>query len=122
MWNPETLQQINRADDLKIAPHRSGKHTTGTPTWIWEVVVENCLFVRAYSGTRSRWYQAALAEQSGEIHAIGQVFAVRFTKVEDAALNDKIDEAYREKYASSSYMRDMISPRAREATVEVLAD
>ena len=52
MWNTETLQAINQADDLKIAPYRAnGK--PGTPTWIWEVAVDGRLFVRAYSGTHS---------------------------------------------------------------------
>ena len=104
MWNTETLQAINQTDDLKIAPYRAnGK-----------------LFVRAYSGTHSSWYQAAIAQQSGEIHAIDQVFKVHFAPVHDAALNEKIDAAYREKYASSRYMAHMIGNAARAATVEIL--
>jgi len=119
MWNTETLQAINQADDLKIAPYRAnGK--PGTPTWIWEVNVDGRLFVRAYSGTHSSWYQAAIAQQSGEIHAIDQVFKVHFAPVHDAALNEKIDAAYREKYASSRYMVHMIGNAARAATVEIL--
>ena len=59
-WNPETLRAIDEADDLKIAPFRADGKTTGTPTWIWEVVVDGRLFVRAYSGTRSNRYQAAI--------------------------------------------------------------
>ncbi len=49
-WNPEVLTRIDAADDLKIAPYHPDMNTTGTPTWIWEVKVDNRLFVRAYSG------------------------------------------------------------------------
>lgn len=71
-WNPEVLTRIDAADDLKIAPYHPDMNTTGTPTWIWEVKVDNRLFVRAYSGIRSKWYQAALSQQAGKILAIGQ--------------------------------------------------
>ncbi len=69
-WNSEVLTRIDAADDLKIAPYHPDMNTTGTPTWIWEVKVDNRLFVRAYSGTRSKWYQAALSQQAGKILAI----------------------------------------------------
>ncbi len=75
-WNPEVLTRIDAADDLKIAPYHPDMNTTGTPTWIWEVKVDNRLFVRAYSGIRSKWYQAALSQQAGKILAIGQEFDV----------------------------------------------
>ena len=52
-WNSEVLTRIDAADDLKIAPYHPDMNTTGTPTWIWEVKVDNRLFVRAYSGIRS---------------------------------------------------------------------
>ena len=44
------LDNINVADDLKIAPFRADGITIGTPTWIWAVVVDGDLYVRAYNG------------------------------------------------------------------------
>ena len=120
MWHSETLQQINQADDLKIAPFRPDMKNTGTPTWIWEVVVDNRLFVRAYFGTNSRWYQAALKQKAGKIHAIDKVFDVQFEPIKDEALNQKIDEAYRAKYHSSPYVSHMIANGSRAATMEIL--
>lgn len=120
MWHSETLQQINQADDLKIAPFRPDMKNTGTPTWIWEVVVDNRLFVRAYFGTNSRWYQAALKQKAGKIHAIDKVFDVQFEPIKDEALNQKIDEAYRAKYHSSPYVSHMIASASRAATMEIL--
>lgn len=120
--NIEILRQINQADDLKIAPFHADGKSTGTPTWIWEVLVDDRLFVRAYSGQQSSWYQAALKQKAGEIHALGQRFTVRFAPINDSGLNDRIDQAYRQKYASSRYMQYMISAAPRAATVEVLLD
>lgn len=119
-WNPEILAAINRADDLKIAPFHPDMKTTGTPTWIWAVVVDNRLFVRAYFGTSSRWFQAALQQKAGKVHAAGAVYNVDFVHIADDDLNDQIDAAYRAKYSSSQYMSHMITPACRAATVEIV--
>lgn len=111
---------IDAADDLKIAPYHPDMNTTGTPTWIWEVKVDNRLFVRAYSGIRSKWYQAALSQQAGKILAIGQEFDVLFAKPSDPELESKIDQAYLKKYSGSSYVSAMTGIRARAATIEIL--
>jgi hypothetical protein len=37
----------------------------------------------------------------------------------DGSINDRIDEAYRLKYAGSPYLKPMIGARARSATVLV---
>lgn len=120
MWDNNTLKQIDDADDLKIAPFHPDMQTTGTPTWIWEVVVDGRLFVRAYFGTGSRWYKAALVQKAGRIHTIGKIFDVTFEPVKDEALNRKIDDAYRTKYGSSQYMSHMIASGSRAATMEVM--
>lgn len=38
----------------------------------------------------------------------------------DGPINDRIDDAYQEKYDGSSYLSTMISARARSATVTVM--
>lgn len=57
-WPKDELRKIASTDDLHISPLRSDEKTYGTPTWIWSVVVEGALYVRAYNGRQSRWYQA----------------------------------------------------------------
>ncbi|GGF85867.1 DUF2255 family protein [Alteromonas lipolytica] len=116
MWDKTTLDTIVEADDLKVAPFRADGKTTGTPTWIWCVQVEGNLYVRAYSGTSSRWYQSALQQKAGQIHAAGNVYDVNFAPAPED-MNDSIDNAYRTKYAGSSYLSPMVSERARLATV-----
>lgn len=119
-WTIALLHEINQADDLKIAPYRADGKTHGTPTWIWEVVVDKRLFVRAYSGTHSSWYQSAIMQRAGIIQAAGQTFNVQFAPITDVALNDKIDAAYRDKYNASIYMKHMIGNGCRAATIEIV--
>jgi len=93
--------------------------TYGTPTWIWSVVVDDALYVRAYNGKKSSWYQAAIRLKAGRITAAGMTKEVIFEPVE-GAINDRIDEAYRTKYKGSPYLKPMIGARARCATVKVM--
>ena len=117
-WPTETLAAIIDADDLQISPVRADGVTYGTPTWIWCVAVDGELYVRGYNGTRSRWYAATLAHPDGRIHAAGHVFDVTFTPAE-AALADRIDDAYTAKYAGSPYLQPMINDRARAAGIRI---
>ena len=118
-WPQDELRKIAEADDLHIAPFRDDGVTYGTPTWIWSVAVDGALYVRAYNGQSSRWYQAALRRKAGRIIAAGLTKEVSFEPV-DGPVNDRIDDAYRAKYRSSRYLSPMIGPRARSATVKVM--
>jgi len=117
-WTKERLQQLASTDDLHIAPFRDDGVTPGTPTWIWSVVVAGELYVRAYNGTASRWYLAASKQKVGQITAAGKTTDVTFEQVA-GEVNDRIDAAYRTKYASSPYLKPMIGDRARAATVRI---
>jgi hypothetical protein len=117
-WSAHELAMIDQADDLKISPFRDDGVTYGTPTWIWEVVVDGALYVRGYNGQRSRWYQAAIKRKAGRIVAAGMTKEVTFEPVA-GSINERIDAAYRAKYSSSQYLAPMISVRAREATIRI---
>jgi hypothetical protein len=118
-WSKDELHTIAMADDLHIAPFREDGVTYGTPTWIWSVEVGDALYVRAYNGRESRWYQAAAGRKAGRIIAVGMTKEVTFEPV-SGPINDRIDEAYRTKYSKSSYLSPMISPRARSATIKIM--
>lgn len=118
-WKKDELNKIAETDDFHISPFREDGKTYGTPTWIWSVVVDNELYVRAYNGQSSRWYQAAKRQKAGRITAAGIVKEVTFESV-DSPINDRIDDAYRTKYKGSPYLEPMIGARARGATVKVL--
>ena len=113
-----SLEEIALSDDLHISPFREDGVTYGTPTWIWSVVVNDELYVRAYHGQKSGWYQAALRQKSGKITAAGKTFEVSFVPV-SGEVNKAVDDAYQKKYAGSPYLNSMISDRARAATVRI---
>jgi len=117
-WPKEQLRRIAEADDLHISPFREDGKTYGTPTWIWSVVVDDALYVRAYNGQSSRWYRAAIQQKTGRVTAAGATTEVAFEAV-DGAINERIDDAYRAKYKGSSYLDPMVSARARAATVKL---
>lgn len=117
-WSKDELYKIAEADDLHISPFREDGVTYGTPTWIWSVAVKDGLYVRAYNGLKSRWYQAALQNRAGRIVAAGLTKEVTFEPVK-GPINHRIDDAYRAKYHDSPYLSPMISARAASATVMI---
>ena len=118
-WSTEELRKIAEADDLHISPFREDGVTYGTPTWIWSVAVDHALYVRAHSGQRSRWYQAAVRQKAGRITVAGMTKEVTFESV-DGPINDLIEDAYRARYHGSPYLSSMLGARARSATVKVM--
>lgn len=118
-WPKEELRRIVSADDLHISPLREDGKTYGTPTWIWSVAVDDHLYVRAYNGPASTWYQAAMRQKAGRILAAGLTREVTFEAVK-GPINDRIDDAYRAKYHPSPYLKPMISESARSATVSIV--
>ena len=117
-WRKNELKKIADTDDLHISPFREDGMTYGTPTWIWSVVVDDSLYVRAYHGTSSRWYKAAMQQKRGRIAAAGITKDVTFEAL-DGTINDQIDDAYRAKYKTSPYLQPMIGARSRSATVKI---
>lgn len=113
-WSREELRRIAEADDLHVSRFREDGLTYGTPTWIWSVAVDDALYVRAYNGRKSRWYQAAVRQKAGRIIAAGLTKEVTFEPVE-GSINDLIDDAYRKKYLGSPYLSPMIGAHARSA-------
>ena len=118
IWAKDELGKIAATHDLHIAPLREDGKTYGTPTWIWSVVVDGALYVRAYSGKASSWYQAALRQKAGRIIVASMTKEVTFAPI-DGAINDRVDAAYRVKYRDSRYLDPMIGVRARSATVRM---
>ena len=119
LWSKDELRRIAETDDLHVSPFREDRLTYGTPTWIWSVVVDDALYVRAYHGPASRWYQAAIRQKAGRITAAGITKEVTFEPVKNS-IDDRIDEAYRVKYKTSPYLAPMIGERARLATLQIV--
>ena len=118
-WPKGELSQLSSADDLHVSPFRDDGKTYGTPTWIWSVVVDDALYVRAYNGRDSRWHQAAMRQKKGRITAAGITKEVSFEAVE-SPVNELIDAAYQAKYKGSPYLSFMIGKSTRAATVKIV--
>lgn len=117
-WNPDTLAAIVGADDFHVSPFREDGTTYGTPVWIWSVAVDGDLYIRAYNGTASRWYQAAMQQGAGQIHAAGSTHQVSF-QAADPAISDLVDAAFTDKYRTSPYLSAQLGAVPRTATVLV---
>jgi hypothetical protein len=118
IWRADDLDRITQADDFQVAPYRDNHVTIGAPNWTWSVAVDGELYVRAYNGTRSSWYQSAVRERAGQISAAGMKKLVAFEPVR-GAINERVDAAFRAKYGSSRYLEAMLSARASAATLRI---
>lgn len=120
-WSEQQLREFAKADDLYVFPFYSDRETTGTPTWVWSVVVGGSLYARAYNGKDSSWYQSAAQQKAGKIKIAGIEYDVLFQPIDDApALTEKINDSYQEKYSNSSYLSDMLEEGPVSATVLIL--
>jgi hypothetical protein len=118
-WSSEELRKIGEADDLHVSPLREDGVTYRSPTQIWSVAVDGDLYVRAYKGKESRWFQAAARQKAGRISAAGMTREVTFEPIH-GAIDARVDDAYRAKYGSSPYLSPMIGARARSATMKIV--
>jgi hypothetical protein len=117
-FDSNTIAAIASSDDLHVSPFRDDGVTHGTPTWIWSVVVDGALYARAYNGTSSRWYQAAMKQGAGRIRAAGNQHDVAFEAAAGVA-DDLIDAAYEAKYHGSPYLPPMLTAKTIAATVKI---
>jgi hypothetical protein len=117
-WPKAELRKIAETDELQVSPLREDGKTYSTPKPIWSVVIDDELYVRAYKGPQSKWYQAALKQKAGRITVAGITKEVAFDPA-DAALNDRVDDAYRAKYKRSPYLGPMIAAPVRSTTLKV---
>ncbi|NLR10420.1 MULTISPECIES: DUF2255 family protein [Lactobacillaceae] len=119
-WTATQLKAFTTADDMRVSPFYEDGKTYGTPTWIWSVVVGQHLYVRAWNGQHSRWYQAAKSQGAGRIHLADQDFEVAYVPVTtDDALTVAINQAYENKYAGSPYLPPMLTAGPVSATVRL---
>lgn len=118
-WTKEELAAIAKDENLYISiPNEDG--SMHKPAWVWIAQAGEDLYARGYSGTSSRWYQAARKMGHGHISVGGVEKDVTFEFPEDKATNDAVDEGYKSKYAGSQYLAPMIDDSSRIATVKLV--
>jgi hypothetical protein len=89
-------------------------------TPIWAVVVDGVPYIRSGYGPRSKWYRRV--QRTGRAAFVDgrHRYPVTIQNVTDEAINRKVDEAYRAKYAGQgTALRQAVSPRVRTHTMRV---
>jgi hypothetical protein len=118
VWTDDKLTKIDAAEEIQIAPRRADG-TLFNPVTIWVVRVGNALYIRSYKGSRGAWFRGAQECHAGRIWAGGVEIDVAFVAEPDAAINDRIDAAYRVKYRRSQYAESMLTPEVRATTIRI---
>lgn len=122
VWTQHDLERIGAADELHLASLKKDG-TLRTPVTIWVVRVGDELYVRAYRGRGTAWFQHIQRRPEGRIGAGGVTKDVTLVDASsDDALNHEIDAAYQSKYHkySATYVRPMIASQARATTLKLV--
>jgi hypothetical protein len=119
-WATDELTNIDSVDELEITSLR--KDGTLRPyRVIWGVRLGDDFYVRSVNGPTAAWFRGAQLRHEGRIQAGGLERDVAYEDVDDDALNDQIDDAYRAKYRRySSPVTAITSPGARSATLRLV--
>jgi hypothetical protein len=117
-WTTSDLDRIGAADEIDIAPrHRDG--SLGRFLTIWDVLVDDAVFIRSFHGPDGHWYRATQATGGGRIRVAGVEHDVTFEPAPDADAR-AIDAGYRAKYGRSSYVDAMVTPSATATTLRIV--
>ena len=100
-WTRDELTKVAAAEELELASVRRDD-TLGNPVTIWVVRVGDDLYVRSWKGDAGAWFRAAQVHHAGHIEAAGVGKDVTFVAETDDDVNDRIDTAYRTKYAATA--------------------
>jgi hypothetical protein len=78
-----------------LTPRRDGSVSIRP---IWVVVVDGDAYVRSYKGASGAWYQRALTDHRAAIGIDEETFDVGLEPEHDEVLNERISDAFRQKY------------------------
>ncbi|MFE7392750.1 DUF2255 family protein [Streptomyces sp. NPDC057582] len=112
-WTPEELALLTGSESLVLTAGDDGHPGVE----IGMVLVRGELYVRAYRGGRSRWYQAAQKHSHGQIR-VGTVTRDVLLETRGTRPASEIDAAYRNKYGQAAGPL-AASPAAHTATIRI---
>jgi len=120
MWSRDELNEIGRAEELKIASLRSDGTLT-KPVTIWIVRDGDDLYVRSVNGPAAAWFRGTQVRHEGRIDAGGVTQDVTFVDA-DPEINDQLDAAYRTKYRryAANIINSIVTAKARSTTMKVV--
>ncbi|GHO47032.1 DUF2255 family protein [Ktedonospora formicarum] len=121
-WTRNDLERIGAAEELQLATVKQDG-TLRKPVTIWVVRAGDDLYVRAYRGRETAWFQQIQRRPEGRIEAGGVRKDVTLVDASsDEALGNEIDAAYQSKYHrySATYVRPMVAPQARATLLKLV--
>jgi hypothetical protein len=111
-WTADDLAQLSTAGSLTL----SAGDAHHLHVELGMVTVRGSLYVRAYRGTTSGWFQATQTHGHGRVW-LGAIERDATFRPAGPAVHDDIDTAYRAKYGHDAGL--VASPTAQAATVEI---
>ncbi len=120
-WTADELNDLASTVEMRIAALRPDG-TPRSPVIVWVVRVGDDLYVRSYRGADAAWFRGTRACAEGIIEAGDTTWDVAFVDEPDPATNDRIDAAYRTKYADhgAEYVDAMVTPEVRATTIKLV--
>ena len=118
-WSEEQIAALGHANSLVLTINDPSSGASTINVELGMVIAEDDLYVRAYRGQESGWYQAAIAGGQGQIEVGDESIDVVFTAADpaDDGLHDEIDSAYRNKYGANAQL--VTDATARAATLRI---
>ncbi len=120
-WTSSELDRIGAAEELEIASLRKDGTLRKSRT-IWVVRIGDEIYVRSVNGRVSDWFRGVLTRHAGRIQAGGIDKDVTFVEMNDLAVHEPIDAAYRKKYSHypKEYVDACVTPQAQAATIKLV--
>ena len=112
-WTEAELRRFDAAPSLRLSVGDDGKESVE----LGMVTVGEKLFVRAFGGVRSRWFQEAVGAGAGTIDVDGRRIPVAFQP--STGDDQRIETAYRERYGAAGAL--VGTRAARQATLRITA-
>lgn len=118
MGDDSAVEYLARTDVVHIATEPRAGGEIVTP--IWAVVVDGVPYVRSGYGTSSNWFRRARRDGRATFVDGRHRYPVAVEAVDDEATVDRVDDAYRTKYARyRGPLRGMLAPELRAFTMRV---
>jgi len=112
------IDYLASTDTVHIATELQDGSEVVTP--IWSVVVDGVPYIRSGYGDTSKWYRRVQRTARAAFVDGTRRYPVTVDNLDDDAINDKVDEAYRAKYAGQgAALNQMVKPQARAYTMRI---
>lgn len=119
-WTEQQLAEIDRTDEVHIAPRRADGSLT-RPRTVWAVRVDDDVYMRSVMGGSGAWYRTSQTSHSGHVQAGRVDVDVALADIDAGdAVGDRIDAAYRQKYEQyPDHVDSITGDRARGTTLKL---